>query len=87
MKEKIRLNLPIHLTDTFDFGKKHPGKITEDVICSDPEYIRWCIDEVKGFELDKQAYTLFDDMLSECLMSKASGNISGDDMDDDRWRE
>lgn len=40
------------LTDQLTFGK-HRGQTLEQVIKSDPQYIRWCLRSIEWFEMDK----------------------------------
>ena len=39
-------------TDRIDFGK-HKGKLLSEL---SPEYIRWCKDEIEGFEIKRYTY-------------------------------
>jgi hypothetical protein len=44
------------------FGK-HKLFTIQEVIDDDPTYIEWCLDNVKGFELDDAAMDYFNDAI------------------------
>lgn len=40
------------LDDCLPFGK-HQGRLIEDVLDEDPNYLLWCLENVDDFEVDK----------------------------------
>ena len=46
------------LNDVVEFGK-HKYKIWKDVINEDVEYIDWCFDNIKKFDLDDEAKSYY----------------------------
>jgi hypothetical protein len=46
-------------TDTFPWGK-HQGETLMSVIVGDVSYITWCIENVKGFVLENEAYEAYE---------------------------
>lgn len=45
---------PYDLYIRIDFGK-HKGTLIQDIIQTDPDYLLWCLDNVDGFFLTKEA--------------------------------
>lgn len=54
---------PLTLDDDWPL-KKHRGEKTWKVIEEDVRYVRWCIENVDGFELANDAYEAYDDELA-----------------------
>ena len=52
------------LDSLIDFGK-HKGKTIKDVICKDVTYIEWAVTQVTSFELDNEAFSLYETMYNE----------------------
>jgi hypothetical protein len=48
--------------DRLSFGK-HKGEQLIDVIVGDPHYLTWCIENIDGFELDNDAYEMYETFL------------------------
>jgi uncharacterized protein (DUF3820 family) len=43
------------MDDRLSFGK-HNGREVWDLIEREPDYLFWCIENIKGFELDNEAF-------------------------------
>ena len=59
------------LTDKFNFGK-HKGETIQEVIEDEITYLEWCMDAVDGFDLDEQAYQVYNDALDSYYWSEES---------------
>ena len=44
--------MDLDLDHKLTFGK-HKGKTIEDVLEDDPRYLRWCMENIDDFELDR----------------------------------
>lgn len=49
---------PLTPDDRLRFGR-HRGEELWAVIREDPAYVAWCIENVEGFELDNEAWALY----------------------------
>lgn len=48
------MNEPYGLYQSLQFGK-YKGEQVQDIIEKDPDYIRWCLDNIDWFGLTKEA--------------------------------
>lgn len=64
LKSAIKVFKKISL-DHFMYLGNYKGRRIVNIIKNDPEYIDWCIDNIKDFILDKEAQRLFDECLEE----------------------
>lgn len=57
------------LSDKISFGKYGPGhgqhRTIRWIIRNDPQYLDWCLTEIKGFELDNEAEVELDMALDQ----------------------
>lgn len=49
-------------SNTLPFGK-HKGESIRSVIVHDAKYLEWCIENIEGFELDDEAYKMYETFL------------------------
>ena len=54
MKKLINNSTLFELTSKLTFGR-YKGKILRNIIKKDPDYIAWCFDNIKWFDLHTEA--------------------------------
>lgn len=52
---------PYGLYNRIDFGTRHRDEYVKDVIAEDPDYIAWCLDNIKNFRLTEEAMIEFEE--------------------------
>lgn len=52
------------LNSKFTFGK-YKGFTLEDILNTDPKYVRWCIGDAGNVELSNDAYKEYEDVMNE----------------------
>lgn len=59
-KQNVRARpQPLRLRHEFKTGRK-AGQTVHDVILDDPGWLMWMIDNIRGFELDDEAFKLLE---------------------------
>jgi hypothetical protein len=56
--------LEYKLTNKIQFGK-YKGDTIAEILAKVPQYIEWCLDEVKGFSLDDKAYEVYEEAIDK----------------------